>query len=42
MTDERDVNGDLLPDEQRLTTVGKLIRSTSVDELPAINKCVER
>ena len=34
MTDERDVNGDLLPDEQRLTKVGKLIRSTSVDELP--------
>lgn len=31
MTDERDVNGDLLPDEQRLTKVGKLIRSTSVD-----------
>ena len=36
MTDERDVNGDLLPDEQRLTTVGKLIRSTSVDELPQL------
>ena len=36
MTDERDVNGDLLPDEQRLTKVGKLIRSTSVDELPQL------
>ena len=35
-TDERDVNGDLLPDEQRLTKVGKLIRSTSVDELPQL------
>ena len=36
LTDERDVNGDLLPDEQRLTKVGKLIRSTSVDELPQL------
>ena len=36
MTDEREVNGDLLPDEQRLTKVGKLIRSTSVDELPQL------
>ena len=36
MTDERDVNGDLLPDEQRLTKVGKLIRSTSVDDLPQL------
>lgn len=36
MTDERDVNGDLLLDEQRLTKVGKLIRSTSVDELPQL------
>lgn len=36
MTDERDVNGDLLPDEQRLTKVGKFIRSTSVDELPQL------
>ena len=36
MTDERDVNGDLLPDEQRLTKVGKLIRSTSVDEFPQL------
>lgn len=36
MTDECDANGDLLPDEQRLTKVGKLIRSTSVDELPQL------
>ena len=36
MTDECDVNGDLLPDEQRLTKVGKFIRSTSVDELPQL------
>ena len=42
MTDECDANGDLLPDEQRLTKVGKFIRSTSVDELPTINKCIER
>ena len=36
MTDERDENGDLLPDEMRLTKVGKLIRSTSIDELPQL------
>ncbi len=36
MTDERDANGDLLPDEQRLTKIGKFIRSTSVDELPQL------
>lgn len=34
MTDERDSDGNLLPDEQRLTTVGKFVRSTSIDELP--------
>lgn len=34
MTDERDENGELLPDAQRLTKVGKFIRSTSIDELP--------
>ena len=34
MTDERDENGELLPEEQRLTKVGKFIRSTSIDELP--------
>ena len=34
MTDERDENGDLLPDEVRLTKFGRLLRSTSLDELP--------
>ena len=34
--DERDDNGDLLPDAQRLTKVGKFIRSTSIDELPQL------
>lgn len=36
MTDERDANGDLLPDELRLTKVGKFVRSTSIDELPQL------
>lgn len=36
MTDERDVDGQLLPDAQRLTKVGKFIRSTSIDELPQL------
>lgn len=36
MTDERDAEGKLLPDEQRLTKVGKFVRSTSVDELPQL------
>ena len=36
MTDERDSNGHLLPDEQRLTKVGRLVRSTSIDELPQL------
>ena len=34
MTDERDDDGHLLPDSQRLTKVGKIVRSTSIDELP--------
>ena len=34
MTDERDQNGELLPDEDRLTKVGSFVRSTSIDELP--------
>lgn len=34
MTDVRDANGNLLPDEMRLTKVGKFVRSTSIDELP--------
>ena len=36
MTDERDVEGNLLPDANRLTKVGKFIRSTSIDELPQL------
>ena len=36
MTDERDAEGKLLPDAQRLTKVGKLVRSTSIDELPQL------
>ncbi|MGN1317347.1 MAG: sugar transferase [Acutalibacteraceae bacterium] len=34
MSDERDENGDLLPDDQRLTKFGKILRATSLDELP--------
>ena len=36
MTDERDAEGNLLPDEIRLTRVGKFVRSTSIDELPQL------
>ncbi|MCM1251746.1 MAG: sugar transferase [Clostridium sp.] len=36
MTDKRDENGELLPDEVRLTKFGKLLRSTSLDELPEL------
>lgn len=36
MTDERDENGNLLPDAQRLTKIGKFVRSTSIDELPQL------
>ena len=36
MTDQRDENGELLPDEVRLTKFGKLLRSTSLDELPEL------
>lgn len=36
MTDERDAEGNLLPDGQRLTKVGKFVRSTSIDELPQL------
>lgn len=36
MTDERDADGKLLPDAQRLTKVGKFVRSTSIDELPQL------
>ena len=36
MTDERDADGNLLPDAERLTKVGKFVRSTSIDELPQL------
>ena len=36
MTDERDAEGNLLPDEARLTKVGRLVRSASIDELPQL------
>ena len=36
MPDERDAEGNLMPDEQRLTRVGKFVRSTSIDELPQL------
>lgn len=36
MTDERDAEGNLLPDKDRLTKVGKFVRKTSIDELPQL------
>ena len=36
MTDERDAEGNLLPDAERLTPVGRFVRSTSIDELPQL------
>lgn len=36
MTDERDSEGNLLPDAERLTKVGKIVRSLSIDELPQL------
>lgn len=36
MTDERDIEGNLLPDAQRLTKVGRFVRVTSIDELPQL------
>ncbi len=36
MTDECDEDGNLLPDEKRLTRIGKFVRSTSIDELPQL------
>ncbi len=41
MTDERDANGDLLPDNERLTRVGRFVRSTSIDELPQLVNVVK-
>lgn len=39
MTDEGDAEGNLLPDAQRLTKVGKFVRSTSIDELRSSSMC---
>jgi len=36
MNSKRDENGDLLPDEKRLTKLGRFIRKTSIDELPEL------
>lgn len=36
MTDERDIEGKLLPDAKRVTKIGKFVRSTSIDELPQL------
>ena len=36
MTDEKDSEGNLLPDKERLTNVGKIVRSLSIDELPQL------
>lgn len=36
MTNKKDINGELLPDEERLTKFGQLLRSTSLDELPEL------
>lgn len=36
MTDKKDENGNLLPDSKRITTIGKIIRKTSLDELPQL------
>ena len=36
MTDDKDVDGKLLPDQYRLTSIGRLLRSTSLDELPEL------
>jgi len=41
MTDERDAEGNLLPDEIRLTKFGKFLRSTSVDELPELMNIIK-
>lgn len=36
MTNEKDANGDLLPDSQRLTPIGQVVRKTSIDEIPQL------
>ena len=42
MTDERDKDGKLLPDEKRLTRVGRVVRSLSIDELPQLINVLKR
>ena len=42
MTDGRDASGELLPDEQRLTRLGRFMRSYSLDELPEVVQCAAR
>lgn len=41
MTDERDAEGNLLPDADRLTNIGRFVRSTSIDELPQLINVVK-
>ena len=41
MTDEKDAEGNLLPDEVRLTPMGKFVRSTSIDELPQLINVIQ-
>ena len=41
MTDERDAEGNLLPDADRFTNVGRFVRSTSIDELPHLINVVK-
>ncbi len=41
MTDDKDAEGQLLPDEKRLTNIGKFVRSTSIDELPQLINVVK-
>ena len=41
ITDERDAEGNLLPDADRLTNVGRFVRSTSIDELPQLINVVK-
>lgn len=41
MTDERDANGELLSDNERLTRIGRFVRSTSIDELPQLINVVK-
>ena len=41
MTDERDSEGNMLPDAERLTKMGKFVRSTSLDEIPQLLNVIE-